>query len=161
MLARGRAASRAFDCGSVACALQRIRAIRCYCRAMAAQRIHVLVIDDDAAIREMLALALAEAGHVVAVSDGAGLDRVDGIDVALVDVRLGNTTARELVANVPGLGAIPLILMTAGADVGEPSDALPALRAVISKPFDLDVVEAAIRAAARRDSGVELSPIAS
>jgi two-component system OmpR family response regulator len=56
---------------------------------MAGSATHILVIDDDQAIREMLALALGEAGHRVTLSGGGALEAINDMDVAVMDIRLG------------------------------------------------------------------------
>lgn len=112
---------------------------------MEAGRRHVLVIDDDAGIREMLELALTEAGHRVSLSNGTTVTTPDDVDVVLLDVRLGNTDATEVVARTPGLASLPIVVVTAAVDPQRAAAGLPGVSAVIAKPFDLDEVEIAIR----------------
>ena len=110
-----------------------------------ASPVRVLVIDDDPGIRQMLSLALGEAGYVVAVSDGQQLEGPGGADVVLLDVRLGNQTARQLLDDVPALMRVPIIVMTATIAADVAARELPGIAAVVRKPFDLDVVERTIR----------------
>jgi two-component system, OmpR family, response regulator len=127
-----------------AIALMPIPAPRCYRRAVASA-IKVLVIDDDPGIRQMLSLALGESGFEVAVSDGQRLEDAAGADVVLLDIRLGNRSARQLLAEVPSLADVPIIVMTATISSDEAARGLPGIAAVVSKPFDLDVIEQMIR----------------
>ncbi len=117
---------------------------------MEAGRGHVFIIDDDAGIRQMLQLALTEAGYRVSLSNGATVTTPDDVDVVLLDVRLGNTDATEVVARTPGLASLPIVVVTAAVDPQRAAAGLPGVSAVIAKPFDLDEVEAAIRKAIRR-----------
>jgi DNA-binding response OmpR family regulator len=105
----------------------------------------VLVIDDDPGIRQMLSLALGESGFDVAVSDGQRLEDAADADVVLLDVRLGNRNARQLLAAVPSLADVPIIVMTATISADEAARGLPGIAAVVTKPFDLDVIEQMIR----------------
>ena len=105
----------------------------------------VLVIDDDAGIRQMLALALGESGFEVALSDGVRVEGAAGADVVLLDVRLGNRTARQLLAEAPSLMKVPIIVMTATVSADAAIRGLPGITAVVTKPFDLDVIERTIR----------------
>jgi DNA-binding response OmpR family regulator len=107
--------------------------------------IKVLVIDDDPGIREMLGLALREAQFEVALSDGRGLHGAGGADVILLDVRLGNRSARELLAEVPTLADVPIIVMTATVEVDAAARGLSGVAGFVAKPFDLDVLEQIIR----------------
>jgi two-component system, NtrC family, nitrogen regulation response regulator GlnG len=108
----------------------------------------VLVVDDDPGIRQMLELALREAGFDVAVSDGQRLEGPRGADVVLLDVRLGNHGAWDLLAEVPSLASVPIIVMTATVGVDAVARDMPGMFAVVAKPFDLDVLERRIREAA-------------
>jgi response regulator RpfG family c-di-GMP phosphodiesterase len=131
--------------GAVAAALHEGgRAWQCYRRAVASA-IKVLVIDDDPGIRQMLGLALREARFEVVLSDGQLLDDAGAADVILLDVRLGNRSARELLAEVPSLADVPIIVMTAVVDIEAAARELSGIAAVVGKPFDLDVLESTIR----------------
>lgn len=120
--------------------------------------IKVLVIDDDPGIREMLGLALREAGFDVALSDGQALDGADAADVILLDVRLGNRSARDLLADVPSLADVPIIVMTATVELEAAARSLSGVAGFIAKPFDLDVLEAKIREVVAASSGRPSSP---
>lgn len=103
----------------------------------------VLVVDDDAGIRNMLRLALTGAGYDVRVTDGRDAPESGPYDVVLLDVRLGSGTAHDLLAAHPELADRPIIAMTAAASPAAAVDGLPAA-AVLRKPFDLDALEAAV-----------------
>jgi two-component system response regulator (stage 0 sporulation protein F) len=110
----------------------------------------VLVVDDDAGIRDMLRLALAEAGHRVIAWDGTGAPPDSTVpDVVLLDVRLGNRTAADVVREFDVLARSVIVVMTASMQPEVAVRGLPSTAAVLSKPFDLDVLEATIEAATR------------
>lgn len=109
-------------------------------------RTRILVIEDDADVRESLALAIERAGaHVVFARDGLdGLDRLRSgppPSVILLDLRMprlgGEEFLRELRADAR-YEHVPVITMTAGTDVVGEADVVGHLR----KPFDLhDLLE--------------------
>ncbi|MFE8583934.1 nitrogen regulation protein NR(I) [Sphingomonas sp. NCPPB 2930] len=117
---------------------------------------HVLVVDDDAAIRTVVGQALRRAGHeVTAVETLARLDRVltgGAPDVLVTDVILpdgdGIDHIRSVAARFP---ALPIIILSAqntlttavrAAEVGA-YEYLP-------KPFDLDALTNAVAGALAR-----------
>lgn len=120
------------------------RTYQCY-RPAVPGPVNVLVIDDDPGIREMLGLALREAGFDVTLSDGQRLHDAGAADVVLLDVRLGNRSARELLADVPSLADVPIIVMTASDELGGAGRGLSGIAGFVAKPFDLDVLEQTIR----------------
>jgi two-component system, OmpR family, response regulator len=120
------------------------RTCQCY-RPAVSSAIKVLVIDDDPGIRQMLGLALREAGFEVALSDGQLLHDAGAADVILLDVRLGNRNARELLTEVPSLAEVPIIVMTAVVEIEAAARGLSEIAGVVSKPFDLDELEQTIR----------------
>jgi DNA-binding response OmpR family regulator len=110
---------------------------------MTPQAGRVLVVDDDPGIRTMLELALGQAGYAVTTSDGRTGIEPDGVDVVLLDARLGDRSAlepafRRLLESGP-----PVVVMTAGSDAARVARKLGAA-ASITKPFDLDLLFATI-----------------
>lgn len=111
---------------------------------------HILVVDDDAAICEVLCEVLRDAGHAVTTaSDGrAALDRVrdDAPDLILMDLMLptldGAAATRRLKRN-PATRHIPVIAMSAGHNLQCLAEELPA-NDLLAKPFDIDVLLAEI-----------------
>lgn len=116
----------------------------------------VLVVDDDAALRESLARALALEGYRVEVAeDGArAVERFesgDVPDVVVLDV---------LMPNLDGLGAcrrirehsdVPILMLTARDDVGNRVEGLDAgADDYLGKPFAVTELLARLRALLRR-----------
>jgi len=111
--------------------------------------ISILLVEDDAGIRETLAEYLACEGHDVAVAcDGAqGLARVAERrpDLVVLDLQMPVLDGRGFVAALradPATRSIPVLLMTGAATA---SFAGPDVEAVLSKPFQLDQLVSAIR----------------
>ncbi|PTQ64793.1 two-component system nitrogen regulation response regulator GlnG [Sphingomonas sp. PP-CE-3G-477] len=116
----------------------------------------VLVVDDDAAIRTVVAQALRRAGHEVTVADSlAQLERALAIalpDVIVTDVILPDGDGIDHVRNVAArFPLLPIIVLSAqntlttavrAAEVGA-YEYLP-------KPFDLDVLTRAVTGALAR-----------
>jgi two-component system, chemotaxis family, chemotaxis protein CheY len=102
----------------------------------------VLVVDDDAGIRDVLDLALTDAGYAVALAaDGAtALTMIDAVapDVILLDMRmpvLDGWAFAEAYRRRPGRSA-PIVVMTAARDAPEHAAQIAAT-AYLAKPFDL------------------------
>jgi DNA-binding NtrC family response regulator len=89
----------------------------------------ILIVDDDAALREGVAEALGDLGHrpVEAANGAAGLARVaeGGIDAVLLDLRMpgmdGMEVLRRLHASAPGL---PVAVLTAVPTAGNTIEAM-------------------------------------
>lgn len=102
----------------------------------------VLVVDDDADIREFVTDALADAGHVVVTADN-GLEALRLLDMhrpdlVLLDLRMpvmdGPTFARRCQERFGN--AIPIIVMSANVTKRQ-LDALQ-VAGFLAKPFDLE-----------------------
>ncbi len=117
---------------------------------------HILVVDDDAQIRQLAAKLLREHGHRVSVArDGRELWQVldsAQIDLILLDVMLpggnGLDLCRELRARIP---ALPIIMVTA---LGSDTDRIVGLEVgaddYLAKPFNPRELLARINAVLRR-----------
>jgi DNA-binding response OmpR family regulator len=110
----------------------------------------VLVVDDDAVIRELLRDPLEEAGHLVEeASDGsAALARISagGVDLVLLDLMLpgfnGLEVCRQVRAAARGL-YLPILMMTAlGAEKDRRTGFAAGADDYVTKPFSLaDVLD--------------------
>ena len=116
----------------------------------------VLIADDDRAIRESLARALALEGYdVVQANDGAvALQMVESSqpDVAVLDVMMPNvdglTVCRVLRAEK---NRVPILMLTARTETADRVAGLDAgADDYLPKPFDLDELLARLRALLRR-----------
>ena len=130
-----------------------------------AERPHILVVDDDAALLENIAECLSGEGFEVSVARDAAaalarLDLSPRPAVVIIDQFMPGMTGTELMARIrglPALAGIRLVLVSglppariAGSAPGEPD-------AVLEKPFGIakliDTVRAQLAAALRGSGG--------
>ncbi|GAB1646056.1 response regulator transcription factor [Krasilnikovia sp. MM14-A1259] len=116
---------------------------------------HLLLIEDDAAIRTSLLRALRDRGHAVAASHTA----MDGLQTALaerpelvvLDLGLPDLDGRELLRMLRAVSAVPVIVATARDDETEIIQVLDAgADDYVVKPFTAAQLDARIRAVLRR-----------
>ena len=117
----------------------------------------ILVVDDEADLREMLTRSFSREGHrVLAVSDGrTAIDRAttETFDVVLLDVALGpGPDGYEVCRTLRGRrNVVPIIMLTA---LDSEADAVLGLEAgaddYVTKPFGLAELRSRIRAVLRR-----------
>lgn len=118
----------------------------------------VLLIEDDPHIRQLLGIGLESAGlRVVSASDGdSGLRAADSHewDVALVDLRLPDTSGFEVVGRLRERFMMPIVILTAH---GDSDDVVTGLEAgaddFLGKPISTHELVARLRAILRRSSG--------
>jgi DNA-binding response OmpR family regulator len=102
----------------------------------------ILVVEDDAAIRELISLVLADEGYEVRDAAGgcSGLAALAEWrpDVIVLDLVLGDMDGAAFRAEQRrgGLGDIPVLLVTCAGDPARHAEALGAR--ACPKPFDLD-----------------------
>jgi two-component system, OmpR family, response regulator MtrA len=119
----------------------------------------VLVVEDDASIRETTALGLSRAGfRVTASGDGReGLLRArrDPFEVVILDVMLPTLDGFEVLRELRTGSRVPVIMLTARADT---TDVVVGLELgaddYVTKPFEVPELVARVRAVLRR-SGAE------
>jgi DNA-binding response OmpR family regulator len=125
-----------------------------------AASLRILVVDDDAPLRDMLSRSFTREGHtVIAAADGQeALEATQGqpFDLILLDVALGPglagpDVARELRAR---RNVVPIIMLTA---LDSEADIVAGLEAgaddYVTKPFGLGELRSRIRAVMRRAHG--------
>lgn len=115
----------------------------------------LLVIEDDAAIREALIRALSERGHAVSSAPAAmcALEQVLKAppDAVLLDLGLPDLDGQETLRMMRSVSTVPVLVITARDDEGEIVRALDAgADDYVVKPFGTDQIEARIRAVLRR-----------
>jgi DNA-binding NtrC family response regulator len=104
----------------------------------------ILVVEDDDAMRELLAEELGDAGYAVrsapSASLGLDLSRIEPFDVVITDLRMPEMDGFDLIRGVKALAAPPHVIMVTAFGSIE-----TAIRAVklgaydyITKPFEIE-----------------------
>ena len=102
---------------------------------------HILVIDDDPNIREILGIHLRNAGYEVATAKD-GIDGGHAIlkrrpDLIVTDAEMPHMTGFELVEAIradPGLASIPVVMLTSVAEWDERGKKL-GIEGYVTKPI--------------------------
>jgi len=117
---------------------------------------HVLVVDDDRAVRESLRRSLEFNGYTVSLAaDGAeALAGISGInpDAVVMDVMMPRLDGIETTRALRSVGNhVPILVLTARDAVGDRVEGLDAgADDYLTKPFALDELLARLRALLRR-----------
>ncbi|HUU54243.1 MAG TPA: HD domain-containing phosphohydrolase [Armatimonadota bacterium] len=119
-------------------------------------RARVLVVDDDASVRSLLAQVLADAGCVVeCAADGAaalGALRRSAFALAMVDLRLPGMSGTELAAAIADNWPDTAVIIATGVD--SVATAVGCLRSgvydYLTKPFDIADVAVRVQRALQR-----------
>jgi two-component system, OmpR family, response regulator MtrA len=118
---------------------------------------HLLLVEDDASIREVATLGLEQAGfNVTASADGReGLVqfRQGSFDLVLLDVMLPSLDGFEVLREIRGESRMPVVMLTARSDL---HDVVVGLELgaddYVTKPFELPELVARIKAVLRRSA---------
>jgi two-component system response regulator MtrA len=135
---------------------------------------HVLLVEDDASIREVATLGLEQSGlRVTAVGDGReGLDRFrqGSVDLVVLDVMLPSLGGFEVLREIRRDSQVPIVMLTARSEL---HDVIVGLELgaddYVTKPFELPELVARVKAVLRRAApagdgatisvaGVEIDP---
>ena len=125
---------------------------------------HILVVDDDPALRELMSDYLLENQfQVTAVATGTEMNAVlqeTVIDLVLLDLRLGGEDGMQLARRLRDASELPVIIMTGKQDEADRVMGLEiAADDYVTKPFSNREMLARIRAVLRRyQSRAETSP---
>lgn len=115
----------------------------------------ILVIDDDPAIRRMLAVALETSGFVISQTDSgtAALDAVrrNDADILLLDLGLPDVNGLDVIRHVRTSGsAVPIIVLSGRTDEAGKVEAFDlGADDYLTKPFGIEELLARIRALQR------------
>jgi two-component system phosphate regulon response regulator OmpR len=116
---------------------------------------HILVVDDDTRLRQLLRKYLMDHGFMVATARDAADARAQlaglSFDLIVLDVMMPGETGLELTAALRRSSEIPILLLTAR---GEPDDRIAGLEAgaddYLAKPFEPRELVLRINAILRR-----------
>lgn len=112
--------------------------------------LRILVVDDEPMVRLVTAKLLRLRGHAVAEADGGPAALVtletSPFDLVITDLSMPDMSGRELASAIrERFPTMPVVLLTGDTDAeAEGTD----ISSVVKKPFQLDVLEAAVQAAA-------------
>ena len=116
---------------------------------------HILVVDDDTRLRELLRRYLAEQGFLVTAAGDAAEARSKltsmTFDLIVLDVMMPGETGLEFTGRLRRSSDVPILMLTA---MGEPEDRIGGLERgaddYLSKPFEPRELVARIRSILRR-----------
>ena len=123
---------------------------------------HILVVDDDAAIRELVREYLAEHDYQVSVAEnGADMDKVlaaEIVDLVILDLKLPDEDGLAIARRLRESLDIPIIILTGHK---EEADRVMGLELgaddYVTKPFSQRELMARIKAVLRRTEGKRAS----
>jgi two-component system, OmpR family, response regulator PhoP len=119
----------------------------------------VLVVEDEAALREMLKARLTEAGFSVDVAqdgeEGLFAGREYPLDVAIIDLGLPKLAGLDVIRQLRAAGkAFPILILTARDNWQDKVEGLQAgADDYVPKPFHFEEVLARLQALLRRSGG--------
>ncbi|WP_439814749.1 response regulator [Zavarzinia sp. CC-PAN008] len=125
---------------------------------------HVLVVDDDAEIRDLLSRFLKRNGYrVMAVRDGTAMAEAIAcwnFDLVVLDIMLPGEDGLSLCRAIRGRSKVPVIMLSA---MGDETDRIVGLEVgaddYIAKPFNPRELLARIRAVLRRGAWSTPEPV--
>jgi DNA-binding response OmpR family regulator len=125
---------------------------------------HILIVDDDALMRRSLAFNLEQSGYRASnaanAEDALALARRDPPDLVLLDIGLPGMDGLDALRHLKDEIGVPVIFVTArrreldevlGLELGADD--------YVTKPFDLDVLLARIKAVLRRGAATSEAPL--
>lgn len=121
----------------------------------------ILIIDDDRATVDLLRAALSRYATVWATDGQAALHQVaaEHPDLVMLDLRMAGMDGAVLLPKIREISNVPVIVLSARH---EQQDIVQAFKAgaddFVSKPFDLDDLEARVEAVLRRCTPLPIAP---
>jgi len=117
----------------------------------------LLLVEDDASIREIVSIGLTTAGFRLVTAtdgrDGLARARTGGFDAVILDVMLPSMDGFEVCREIRKVSRVPVVMLTARADL---VDVVVGLESgaddYVKKPFELPELVARLRAVLRRAS---------
>jgi two-component system, OmpR family, KDP operon response regulator KdpE len=117
--------------------------------------VKVLLVDDDATLRQTLGIGLRAAGHQVLIAgDGRTAlqaAREDRPDIIVLDLGLPDLSGFDVLRRLRAWSTVPVVVLSARAESSEKVQALDlGADDYFTKPFGMEELLARVRAAARR-----------
>jgi len=116
----------------------------------------IAIIEDNEALARAIAYRLRDRGHAAdVIHDGHDADAFlagEGADLVVLDINLPGLSGLDVLRNLRARGdGVPVILLTARSETGDRVAGLDAgADDYLVKPFEMDELEARIRALSRR-----------
>jgi len=119
---------------------------------------HVLIIDDDQSILDLLALIFSTKGHRTTTAndgeDGLRLALDQTFDLVITDLNMPKVTGWDIIAKIKSsetVSSVPILALSAHSTANDKDAAYSAgCDAYVTKPFDpeklLDVAESVLKA---------------
>lgn len=131
---------------------------------MSSDEIRILVIDDEAAIRNMLRVNLEGSGFKVESADTgqAGLDRTASFHphLILLDLGLPDMNGMEVLKRLRSWTSIPILILTVTDDSATKVNLLDAgADDYLTKPFVIPELMARVRVGLRNRRALEATPV--
>lgn len=119
---------------------------------------HVLIVDDDAPVRGMMAAVLADAGYATSQAASgeecmAMLQEVDP-DLVLLDVHMRGMNGPEVMARIKEVSEVPVVIVTATANPEQRMNLVDdGAVACLGKPFRNDELRGVVARALGAEAG--------
>lgn len=102
---------------------------------------HILVVDDDRRIRELLKRFLTDNGYRVTIAENAAEARAQLVgltfDLLVLDVMMPGESGFELTTSLRRTSNVPILMLTARGDAGDRIDGLErGVDDYLAKPFE-------------------------
>ena len=125
---------------------------------MSNKQFTVLVVEDDAAVRNLMAVTLETQGYQYRVAKTGGEALIEATthqpDIMLLDLGLPDMEGVEIIRKVRTWSVLPIIVISARSEDGDKVEALDAgADDYLTKPFSVDELLARLRVALRRLHG--------
>ena len=119
---------------------------------------HILIVDDDSEIRDLLSRFLTRNGYRVSVAreerEMRKVLQVASIDLIVLDAMLPGKDGFTICREIRATGSVPIIMLTA---VGDETDRIVGLEMgaddYLAKPFHFEELLARMQALLRRSGG--------
>ena len=127
---------------------------------------HLLIVDDDRRIRDLLSRFLASEGYRVTTADNAGEARakLDGLsfDLLILDVMMPGETGFDLAKSIRTTSTVPILMLTARAEKEMRIEGLEiGADDYLAKPFEPRELSLRIASILRRTQPVVAPPVES
>ena len=127
-------------------------------------RPRILLVEDDATIRQMTKLSLERDGFAVVTghdsASGLSAFRTEAVDLVVLDVMLPGVDGVSVCRSIREHSVVPIVMLTARTD---PVDVVLGLEAgaddYVTKPFEPAILAARLRAVLRRVARHDASPV--